>query len=239
MSTPNLPLRPEQQQLANQLATGLDRDQAIWLSGFFAGISSSAGAALPPMIPSAAKRKLTVLYGSESGNCEKLAGVIAKTAEKAGFKPAVVSMGDAKPATLTKAENLLVIVSTWGEGDPPDNAVAYYEAFMSDAMPKLTGVKYSVCGLGDTSYEHFCKMGKDFDTRLATLGAERVHDRADCDVDYQATFDAWLVAALKAFPGAEAPALSPSPQQLPSKAPDMEPMTRTTPTSPRSSRRSF
>lgn len=208
MSTPNSPLRPEQYQLANQLSRGLDRDQALWLSGFFAGISSSAGPASPPAIPSAAKRKLTVLYGSESGNSEKLAAVIAKTAEKAGFKPLVSSMGDAKPASLAKAENLLVVVSTWGEGDPPDNALSYYEDFMSEAMPRLAAVKYSVCGLGDTSYEHFCKMGKDFDARLAALGAERVHDRADCDVDYQATFDAWLAAALKAFPGAEAPAIT-------------------------------
>ncbi len=207
MSTPNSPLRPEQYQLANQLAQGLGRDQALWLSGFFAGISST-GSALPPVIPSAAKRKLTVLYGSESGNSEKLAAVIAKTAEKAGFKPTVSSMGDAKPASLAKAENLLVVVSTWGEGDPPDNALAYYEDFMSDAMPKLAGVRYSVCGLGDTSYEHFCKMGKDFDTRLAALGAERVHDRADCDVDYQTTFDVWLGAALKAFPGLETPSIA-------------------------------
>lgn len=201
----NSPLRPEQQKLADQLAQGLGRDEALWLSGFFAGLSGSASAALPPVIATA-KRKLTVLYGSESGNSEKLAAVVAKSAEKSGFKPVVQSMSDAKPASLAKAENLLVIVSTWGEGDPPDNAVAFYEAFMSDAMPKLAGVKYSVCGLGDTSYEHFCKMGKDFDARLAALGAERVHNRADCDVDYQAAFDAWLAAALKAFPGGEAAA---------------------------------
>ncbi|MEQ1840343.1 MAG: assimilatory sulfite reductase (NADPH) flavoprotein subunit, partial [Verrucomicrobiales bacterium] len=187
---------------------GLERDQALWLSGFFAGLSGTAGAALPPTIPSAAKRKLTVLYGTESGNSEKLAGVIAKTAEKQDFKVTIASMGDAKPAALAKAENLLVVVSTWGEGDPPDAAVSYYENFMSDTMPKLAGVKYSVCGLGDTSYEHFCKMGKDFDARLATLGAERVHERADCDVDYQATFDAWLIAALKAFPGSSSATLS-------------------------------
>lgn len=199
------PLRPEQQQLANQLATGLDRDQALWLSGFFAGLGGAAGATAPAA-PAAAKRKLTVLYGSESGNSEKLAGAIAKTAEKAGFKPLVASMGDAKPAALAKAENLLVVVSTWGEGDPPDNATAYYEAFMGEAMPKLAGVRFSVCGLGDTSYEHFCKMGKDFDARLAALGAERVHDRADCDVDFQAAFDAWLKGALAAFPGGGAPA---------------------------------
>lgn len=202
------PLRPEQQQLATQLSTGLDRDQALWLSGFFAGLAGTAGAALPPTIPSAAKRKLTVLYGTESGNSEKLAGVIAKSAEKHDFKVTIASMGDAKPAALAKAENLLVVVSTWGEGDPPDAAVSYYETFMGDTMPKLAGIKYSVCGLGDTSYEHFCKMGKDFDARLASLGAERVHPRADCDVDYQATFEAWLAAALKAFPGAVAPAPS-------------------------------
>ena len=196
------PLRPEQQQLANQLAPGLSRDQALWLSGFFSGLAGITSAALPPTIPSPAKRKLTVLYGTESGNCEKLAGIIAKTAEKADFKTTIASMGDAKPATLAKAENLLVVISTWGEGDPPDAAVSYCETFMSDAMPKLAGVKYSVCGLGDTSYEHFCKMGKDFDARLAALGAERVHDRVDCDVDYQTTFDAWLTAALKSFPGA-------------------------------------
>lgn len=196
MSAPKSPLRPEQQQLATQLATGLDRDQALWLSGFFSGYAQVGYAAAP-----VAKRKLTVLYGSESGNAEKLAGVIAKTAEKQGFKPVIASMGEAKPETLTKAENLLVVISTWGEGDPPDAAVAYYEAFMGEAMPRLAGVKFSVCGLGDTSYEHFCKMGKDFDARLAALGAERVYDRVDCDVDFQATFDGWLLGALKAFPG--------------------------------------
>ena len=207
------PLRPEQQQLANQLVPGLDRDQALWLSGFFSGLAGFPGASQPSAIPSLSKRKLTVLYGTESGNSEKLAGVIAKTAEKADFKVTIANMSDAKPATLVKADNLLVIISTWGEGDPPDGAVSYYETFMSDAMPKLAGVKYSVCGLGDTSYEHFCKMGKDFDSRLASLGAERVHERADCDVDYQAAFDAWLTAALGAFPGAASglPSISAAP----------------------------
>lgn len=207
MSTPNSPLRPEQQKLADQLAVGISRDEAIWLSGFFAGLGGSASSGVPPVIAAATKRKLTVLYGSESGNAEKLAAVAAKAAEKLGFKPTIASMGDAKPAALAKAENLLVIVSTWGEGDPPDNATAYYETFMGEGMVKLAGLKFSVCGLGDTAYEHFCKMGKDFDARLEALGGERVHARVDCDVDFQAAFDGWLSAALAAFPGAEAPAL--------------------------------
>lgn len=199
MSLPNSPLRPDQQQIAHQLAQGLGRDQALWLSGFFSGIAQSSPPA-SPAASAAAKRKLTVLYGSESGNAEKLAAAAVKVAEKAGFKATLSNMGDAKPAALAGAERLLVVISTWGEGDPPDNAVAYYEAFMAETMPKLPGLKFSVCGLGDTSYEHFCKMGKDFDARLAALGAERVHDRADCDVDYQSAFDAWLKGTLSAFP---------------------------------------
>lgn len=200
----NSPLRPEQQQLATQLANGLGNDQALWLSGFFAGLAYPAsGNALPPTIPSTAKRKLTVLYGSESGNAEQLAGKIAKAAEKQGFKATISNMSDAKPAALTKAENILVVVSTWGEGDPPDSAVSYYENFMDDGMPQLANVNFSVCGLGDTSYEHFCKMGKDFDRRLSELGGIRIFDRVDCDVDFDVAFDAWLIGALSAFPKAE------------------------------------
>ncbi|MEM1444124.1 MAG: sulfite reductase flavoprotein subunit alpha, partial [Verrucomicrobiota bacterium] len=208
MSIPNLnPLQPEQQQLAEQLGTSLNPDQATWLSGFFAGIGFAGNGSAPAALPPAAateKQSMTVLYGSESGNAEKLAGDMKKAADKGGFKSKIVNMADAKPADLAKSDNLLVVVSTWGEGDPPDNATAYYEGFMSDAMPQLPKLKYSVCALGDTSYEHFCKIGKDFDERLAKLGGERVFDRADCDVDFDETFKSWLTGALGAFPQAGA-----------------------------------
>ncbi len=202
------PLQPEQQQLAQQLATGLGPNEANWLSGFFAGIGFAGGGAVAPITgsPSVEKLPLTVLYGSESGNAEKLASTIQKAAEKRNCKVKVVSMGDAKAADLKKSKNLLIVVSTWGEGDPPDAATDYCEEFMADGMPKLDGLKFSVCALGDTSYEHFCKIGIDFDTRLATLGGERIFDRADCDVEFQATFDTWLAGALDALPHAEAAA---------------------------------
>ncbi|NLT69303.1 MAG: assimilatory sulfite reductase (NADPH) flavoprotein subunit [Verrucomicrobiaceae bacterium] len=210
MSFPNLtPLNPEQQSLVGKLAAELNRDQALWLAGFFAGLGSANAtadgglSAMPPVLPSAEKRKLTILYGTESGNSEKLASAAAKTAAKYDFKVTLANMAEARLSDLGKGENLLVIVSTWGEGDPPEAATSYYEGFMSGAMPQLPGLRYSVCGLGDTSYEHFCKMGKDFDTRLAELGAIRVYDRAECDVDYQATFDCWLSGALNAFPEPE------------------------------------
>ena len=204
MSSPNpTPLPPEQEQLAKQLATGLNADQANWLSGFFAGIGfASGGATSATSSVSAAKQTLTILYGSESGNAEQLSGMIQKRAEKEGFKAKIQNMADVKAADLAKVENLLVVVSTWGEGDPPDGATAYYEEFMSDAMPSLPNLKFSVCALGDTSYEHFCKIGKDFDERLSKLGGKRIFDRTDCDVDYQEPFDAWLAGAVNAFPKA-------------------------------------
>jgi len=203
------PLSPDRQQLAEQLAEGLDPNQAVWLSGFFAGLGYAGGSrfdgaaisAAPAAAPSASEKlPLTVLYGTESGNAEQLAGEIKKRSEKDRFKAKVVNMADAKPADLAKAENVLVVVSTWGEGDPPDAITGYYEAFMGDAMPQLPNVNFSVCALGDTSYEHFCKIGKDFDSRLSALGGNRIHDRADCDVDFQETFDGWLAGALDAFP---------------------------------------
>lgn len=211
MSFPSLtPLSSERQLLAQQLAAGIDHDQALWLSGYFAGIAQG-GAAPTSVLPLAAaptSLPLTVLYGTESGNAEKLAGVIAKAADRAGFKSRIANMADAKPTDLTKVERLLVVVSTWGEGDPPDSASSYYETFMGDSMPQLPSLNFSVCALGDTSYEHFCKIGKDVDARLASLGANRVYDRAECDVDYQATFDKWLSASLAAFPKPAAAAAS-------------------------------
>lgn len=207
MSSSNSPLPPEKLLQAQNLAAGLSAEQATWLAGFYSGIGFAAGGAVAPAAAGpATKSPLTVLYGSESGNAEKLSGVIQKTADKAGFKSKVVNMGDAKAADLKKSENLLVVVSTWGEGDPPDAATDYYEEFMADSMPKLDGIKFSVCALGDTSYEHFCKIGRDFDSRLEKLGGERIHDRVDCDVDFQSAFDKWLEGALGALPssGSEA-----------------------------------
>lgn len=200
MSPSDSPLPPDKLLQAQNLAAGLTPDQAKWLAGFYAGIGFATGGAIDPTAATGAKPSLTVLYGSESGNAEKLSGTIKKAADKAGFKSKVVSMGDAKAANLKKSENLLVVVSTWGEGDPPDAAIDYYEEFMGEDMPKLDGLKFSVCGLGDTSYEHFCKMGKDFDTRLEALGAERAHARVDCDVDFQADFDKWLAGAIDSLP---------------------------------------
>lgn len=203
------PLAPEQVASLNKLLQGLQPDQLLWMEGFISGLRAaggSPGTAVAPAAAAPASPELTVLYGTESGNSEALADLTVKAAKTAGFKARAVNMADAKVAKLKEIQNLLVIVSTWGEGDPPETAVEFYENFMSDRAPKLENTRYSVLGLGDTSYEEFCKMGKDFDARLETLGAQRVHDRVDCDVDYDDDFTKWHLAALKALENFAQPA---------------------------------
>ena len=183
--------------MLNQVLPSLTPDQLIWMEGFISGLRAASGTTpSATAVAPAAKPELTILFGSESGNAEALADQTAKAAGKKGFKAKAVSMSDISPAKLKKVKNLLVIVSTWGEGDPPENAVDFYTEFMGDSAPKFDGVNFSVCGLGDTSYEHFCKMGKDFDARLETLGGTRIADRKDCDVDFDDDYAEWLDTSL-------------------------------------------
>lgn len=197
----NAPLSPEQVDWLNNFLPSLKAEQLIWLEGFISGYRSgqAPSVTLPGAANQTAKPELTVLYGTESGNSESLADQTVKAANGSGFKAKAVNMADVKVSKLKEMENLLVIVSTWGEGDPPETAVDFYEAFMSDKAPKLENTRFSVLGLGDTSYEQFCQMGKDFDSRLEALGAKRIFDRRDCDVDYDDDYDAWHTGALKAL----------------------------------------
>lgn len=187
------PFSPDQRKSLDSLLAGFDALQRGWLSGFLA---SGATAAVSPA--PAAVGKLTVLYGTESGNSEELADRTVKAAKKKGFKAVMKNMAEIVPADLAKSENLLVIVSTWGDGEAPETAVSFHKAFMEEDV-KLAGVKFSVCGLGDTAYEQFCEMGKQFDTRLEKLGAERIAVRVDCDVDYEDSYAGWFSAAMTAL----------------------------------------
>jgi sulfite reductase (NADPH) flavoprotein alpha-component len=217
---PTAPLDPEQASSLNQLLKGLQAEQLLWIEGFISGLRTAKGgqSTSTAAAPAATTPELTVLYGTESGNSETLADLTAKAAKAAGFKAKTLNMADIKVAKLKDIENLLVIVSTWGEGDPPESAVDFYEDCMSDKAPKLSGTRFSVLGLGDTSYEDFCKMGKDFDARLEALGAKRIYDRVDADVDYDDEFAKWHKAALKALKAASTPA-SPTTTPAPATAP--------------------
>ena len=196
------PFSPDQRRAMDLALAGLDAPQRFWLAGFLSAAQVPAAAAAVP----ATSAKLTVLYGTESGNAEKLADLSAKEAKKRGFQTAVKNMADIAPADLAKVENLLVIVSTWGDGEPPESATSFYKEFMNGSAVELPRLRYSVCALGDTAYEKFCQTGKDFDARLEKLGAKRVSPRQDCDVEYEEPYSGWLDAALQAFAPASAPA---------------------------------
>ena len=179
------PFDDAQRETLTELLRGCTAEQRQWVGSFLGGDSR-------------AKRgnSLLVLYGTESGNSEALAARTAKLAKAGGFKVKLNNMAEASPVDLAKAGSLLVVVSTWGEGDPPESAEEYHGAFMAGGID-LSGLRYSVCALGDTSYEHFCKIGKDFDQQLEKLGAERVAPRADCDVDFEETYQDWVDGALR------------------------------------------
>ncbi len=189
---PSSPLTEDQSNAINKLLPTLESNQLDWIVDYLNNFRSNVAVGLT-------KPELVVLFGSESGNAEALADQSVKAAKKSGFKAQSLSMADIRPAKLSTMHNLLVIISTWGEGDPPENAIDFYEEFTADVNLCLNGLNYSVLGLGDTSYEHFCKMGKDFDTRLEVLGATRVNERKDCDVDYDDDFEQWINSSLAAL----------------------------------------
>jgi sulfite reductase (NADPH) flavoprotein alpha-component len=138
---------------------------------------------------------LTILFGSQTGNCEKLAKRIAKEAGKHGFAPTAHDLAKYPTAQLASEKSLLIVTSTYGDGEPPDNARAFWDFLKSDAAPKLGSLRFSLCALGDSNYPKFCQFGKDIDARLEALGATRAHPRTDCDVDYEEPFAKWLSAA--------------------------------------------
>jgi sulfite reductase (NADPH) flavoprotein alpha-component len=142
---------------------------------------------------------LTVAYGSQSGNGARIAAEVRTQAEARGLKVRVKSMDEYRASDLRAEKKLLIVVSTQGEGEPPDNGKEFHEFLHGRKAGRLNGLRYSVLALGDSSYQHFCKTGRDFDERLQSLGAERIHPRADCDVDYDDTAAQWINGALDAL----------------------------------------
>jgi sulfite reductase (NADPH) flavoprotein alpha-component len=174
--------------------------QRAWLNGFLAGMycqtAAPAGAALPTV---AVKPKLNVLFGSQSGNAESIAKRLAKEAKKQGYDATISALEKATPAALAQEKCALIVTSTWGEGDPPDNAVQFWEQLKAENDLKLAGLNYSVLALGDTNYQHFCGFGKTLDSRLEALGAKRILDRVDCNVDFEAGAARWQTGIFEAL----------------------------------------
>ena len=194
------PLPDDQVALVRRLLAGATAEQRQWLAGYVAGYQAATETrvATPgPATAPIAKQPLTILYATESGNAEALALNVRKAAARGGFAAKVLDMADATPADLVGTANLLVIASTWGEGDPPQRAEAFHAALMATDAPHYEKLNYAVLALGDRAYARFCETGRQFDARFAALGARRIADLVECDLDYKKTAAGWTETTLR------------------------------------------
>jgi sulfite reductase (NADPH) flavoprotein alpha-component len=202
----------QQWQLIEALGEQLTPAQARWISGYFAGLDSGIlrkEASETSLAQAAQGRTLTILYGTETGNSRDLAMALAGTASARGLAAKLFDLSDYKPRQLKDEQDLLFIVSTYGEGDPPQPSVGFFEFLEGPRAPRLEGVRYSALALGDSTYERYCEAGKRIDRRLEELGATRLSPRIDCDIDYEEPATAWaatVVDLLAAETGASSPA---------------------------------
>lgn len=195
----NSPFNQEQADLLNRILPTLTQSQKIWLSGYLSALApvqgkvettENLGKLSHPNAKSSSE--VTILYGSQTGNSQSLAKKTSEELKSHGFEVILSAMNQFKPNQLKNIRNLLIIISTHGEGEPPDNAGIFYEYLHSKRAPKLDHLQFSVLALGDSSYEFFCQTGKDFDSRLEELGGKRLFSRSDCDLDFEEPATQWL-----------------------------------------------
>lgn len=198
-------LTVEQWRHVEELSRSLKPAQARWISGYFAGLDAGivrGTVADTPLAPVAvqsapAGRTLTILYGTETGNARDVAKALGVAARAQGLSPELSDMANYKPRRLKDEQDLLIVVSTYGEGDPPQPAVGFFEYIEGDRAPKLDGLRFAVLSLGDSTYEFYCEAGKRLDKRLEELGAKRLSDRVDCDIDYEEPAEDWKTAVVE------------------------------------------
>ncbi|RMD17566.1 NADPH-dependent assimilatory sulfite reductase flavoprotein subunit [Klebsiella pneumoniae] len=205
-----LPLNPEQLARLQAATTDFTPTQLAWVSGYFWGVlNQHPGTAVAPPAPAAEVPTIPLISASLTGNARRVAEALRDDLLAAKLNVKLVNAGDYKFKQIAAEKLLVVVTSPQGEGEPPEEAVALHKFLFSKQAPKLDGTAFAVFGLGDTSYEFFCQSGKDFDNKLAELGAERLLDRVDADVEYQAAAAEWrarVVEALKARAPVAAPA---------------------------------
>ncbi|WP_145507356.1 NADPH-dependent assimilatory sulfite reductase flavoprotein subunit [Yersinia alsatica] len=197
-----LPLSSEQLARLQAAVGEFSPTQMAWLSGYFWGmVNQQPGAVVAPAVAAPAALTITLISASQTGNARRLAEQLRDDLLAAKLNVNLVNAGDYKFKQIAQERLLIIVASTQGEGEPAEEAVALHKFLLSKKAPKLPETAFAVFGLGDTSYEHFCQAGKDFDNKLAELGAERLLDRVDADVEYQESAQQWrqqVVAALQA-----------------------------------------
>ncbi|MCZ7479880.1 sulfite reductase flavoprotein subunit alpha [Rhizobium rhizogenes] len=200
-------------------------DQRAWLAGFLAGLHSRTAIGLETSVASAAPKAtaslLNILVGTQTGNAEALAMDIAAAARTQGMQPVVTALDDVSMDSLGSMKRVIVVTSTYGEGEMPDNAQLFWEALAADGAPRLDEMSFAVLALGDTGYDGFCQAGKLIDTRFEQLGGRRMKTRIDCDIDFEDAAAAWIGETLPlalAIGGDNAAAITPVVAEPPARA---------------------
>lgn len=206
----NSPFSEAQTKLINELYPTLTDYQKVWLNGYLSAIQTIGDSNQPLEVTvteqgqtvsllEAVKQEATILYGSQTGNAQQVAGKLKTALESQGVEVVLSAMSDFKTNNLKKQKNIFIITSTHGEGDPPDNAISFHSFLYGKRAPKLEDVSFSVLSLGDSSYEFFCKTGLDFDEQLEKLGGKRIVPRVDCDLDYDDQVSQWIGQVVEAM----------------------------------------
>jgi sulfite reductase (NADPH) flavoprotein alpha-component len=195
-------LTREQLSRLSQAVADLSPSELTWASGYLAGLAASNARSQPTALPTIAEatkpaRTLSIFYGSQTGNSKRLAEALHQQAIAAQVPSKLVNLADFSPRQLKQEVAALFVISTQGDGDPPEDAVALFDYLQAPSAPRLEKLKFSVLALGDSSYPYFCQAGRNLDERLAELGASRVLDRVECDLDFDAPASQWSVDALK------------------------------------------
>ncbi len=195
-----LPQAQDQRELQNRLdtlASRLDAAQLNWASGYLAGLAAAGQADDAGVSSIEPGTILTIWYGSETGNGRGVAERLAASARESGYAVDLSSLADVQPRRISKTGLLLLVISTHGEGDPPEDAVALHKLLLGERAPRLDDLKFAVFALGDSSYPDFCQTGRELDERLSSLGAQRLLERVDVDVDFETAEDGWREQVLK------------------------------------------